>query len=171
MKRKKNNQPKYKVLRVFGVAQKDVRIRVIIFAFLVVSAIFKVNDLTEWLIVLVIDSLLLWHFLKKHKLIVLRENTICYKEKMFFLMHSIRFLRSAKVEFTVSDITSLELKQTRFERFFNVGHIQIEGRTDFITKEKFMERVPDRDQHIVHGIRNFSKFCQDCQARDRKSVV
>ena len=155
---------KYKVARIFNLSRPVVLLLVWIF---VLCAIFIIIDVKSIpmaiLLVFAFSFTAYWIFLRKQRWVTLKEDAISYEENVL-----IRFThgyggRFVDAEFTVSYITHLELEQTCLEQSFNMGHIRIKGHTEVKARERYVEQLSERRDHVVYGILNFSDFRQSCQ--------
>jgi hypothetical protein len=66
--------------------------------------------------------------------------------------------RSIKVSYSVSDINELEFHQNAVEKMFDVGHITFKGTATFTSKQRYMDRIPDKNSFSIYGIRDFALF-------------
>ena len=61
------------------------------------------------------------------------------------------------VEYTVTDIKTFNLSQTKLERALNTGHVEFCGKTRFYAKND-SEYISEKNIHIIYEIADFKKF-------------
>ena len=64
--------------------------------------------------------------------------------------------RSTRVNYSITDIEYIKIRQTKIEKIFNSAHFEFAGKTRFNSK-KYLDKVPDRQIHYVYGINNYKK--------------
>ncbi len=69
-----------------------------------------------------------------------------------------RHVRWVKVSYSVSDITELKFHQNAIEKMFDVGHITFKGNATFTAKQRYTDRIPDKNSFTIYGIKDFTLF-------------
>lgn len=158
---------RYKVCRIFNLVRPAVFVLGLTSAFYVSFAIFidaKII-LTSLPSVLVVFFVAYWFFLRKQRWVILKQDAISYQENSPIRVSHSAWKWYVDAEFTISYITRLELEQTWLEQRFNMGHIRMRGHTEVNARERYVEQLSERREHVVYGILDFSAFRQACQER------
>ena len=61
------------------------------------------------------------------------------------------------VKYTITDIESYNLCQTKIEKALNIGHIEICGKTQYYSKA-YSDSIDVKEKHVIFGISGFKKF-------------
>ena len=153
---------KLKLIRLANVFNHSFhRSFIILFAVIAIGTVcvkFRLDFVFSGLVLLLIYSIIFPIF-NYPKYIELYDNRICYVSPENLPRKRGKGFTSAKVSYSVTNITQFTLEQNKIERLFGMAHVVFSGNTK-MEAGKHTNRFQPKSVHCVYGIR-YSKYKDD----------